>query len=77
MECLIANVDHIKFDIEVALDEQYGALPLPFPGMDSKIEKFSNYKLQINMRNVFRINCCSMPILFFKTRLPERSCMPF
>lgn len=35
MEYLIANVEHFKFDIEVALDEQYGALPLPFPGMDS------------------------------------------
>ncbi|XP_044735029.1 cleavage and polyadenylation specificity factor subunit 4 [Chrysoperla carnea] len=34
MELIVANVDHIKFDIEVALDEQYGALPLPFPGMD-------------------------------------------
>ncbi|KAJ8929323.1 hypothetical protein NQ314_018000 [Rhamnusium bicolor] len=34
MEFLVANVDHIKFDIEVALDEQFGALPLPFPGMD-------------------------------------------
>ncbi|KAF5277052.1 hypothetical protein FQA39_LY06290 [Lamprigera yunnana] len=37
MECLIATVDGIKFDIEIALDEQYGALPLPFPGMDKSI----------------------------------------
>lgn len=36
MECLVANVEHVVFDIETALDEQYGALPLPFPGMDSK-----------------------------------------
>lgn len=36
MECLVANVDHVTFDVETALDEQYGALPLPFPGMDSK-----------------------------------------
>lgn len=35
MEVIIANVDNYKFDIEIALDEQYGALPLPFPGMDS------------------------------------------
>ncbi|CAH1106094.1 unnamed protein product [Psylliodes chrysocephalus] len=34
MECIVSNVDHIKFDIEVALEEQYGALPLPFHGMD-------------------------------------------
>lgn len=36
MECLVANVDHVTFDVETALDEQYGALPLPFPGMDSE-----------------------------------------
>lgn len=35
MECIVADVENIRFDIEVALDEQYGALPLPFPGMDS------------------------------------------
>lgn len=35
MECIVANVDNMRFDIEVALDEQYGALPLPFTGMDS------------------------------------------
>lgn len=33
----MANVDHVIFEIETALDEQYGALPLPFPGMDSKL----------------------------------------
>lgn len=36
MEILVANVDHMKFDIDYALEQQYGALPLPFPGMDSK-----------------------------------------
>jgi hypothetical protein len=36
MEFIVANVDNMKFDIEVALEEQYGALPLPFAGMDSK-----------------------------------------
>lgn len=35
MECIVANVDNMQFDIETALDEQYGALPLPFTGMDS------------------------------------------
>lgn len=33
---LVANVDHIIFDVERALEEQRGAQPLPFPGMDSK-----------------------------------------
>jgi cleavage and polyadenylation specificity factor subunit 4 len=36
MEFIVANVDNMKFDIEVALEQQYGALPLPFAGMDSK-----------------------------------------
>jgi hypothetical protein len=36
MELIVANVEGMKFDIEVALEEQYGALPLPFAGMDSK-----------------------------------------
>lgn len=30
----MANVEHIQFDIEVALAQQLGAQPLPFPGMD-------------------------------------------
>lgn len=33
---VLTDVGNIKFDIEIALDEQYGALPLPFAGMDSK-----------------------------------------
>lgn len=45
MEVIVANVDHIKFDIDYALEEQYGALPLPFPGMDSKL--FSVHILQL------------------------------
>lgn len=36
MEILIANVENIEFKIERDLNEQYGALSLPFPGMDSK-----------------------------------------
>lgn len=36
MEFIVASVDSIRFDIETALEQQYGALPLPFPGMDSK-----------------------------------------
>lgn len=36
MELLVAGIDDIKFNVEVALDEQHGALPLPFSGMDSK-----------------------------------------
>lgn len=36
MDMIIANVDHIQFKIERDLNEQFGALPLPFPGMDSE-----------------------------------------
>lgn len=39
MEFIVAGVENIKFDIEVALEQQYGALPLPFSGMDSKFNK--------------------------------------
>lgn len=36
MEFIVAGVENMKFNIEIALEEQHGALPLPFPGMDSK-----------------------------------------
>lgn len=36
MDFIIANVEHLEFKIEHDLNEQYGSLPLPFPGMDSK-----------------------------------------
>ncbi|KAK2714492.1 cleavage and polyadenylation specificity factor subunit 4-like [Artemia franciscana] len=34
MEALIAPVSHLRFDIESALEQQTGAQPLPFAGMD-------------------------------------------
>ncbi|CAB3376528.1 Hypothetical predicted protein [Cloeon dipterum] len=34
MELIVANVSGHQFDIEVALEQQFGALPLPFTGMD-------------------------------------------
>uniref|UniRef100_A0A1B6DZ05 Cleavage and polyadenylation specificity factor subunit 4 n=1 Tax=Clastoptera arizonana TaxID=38151 RepID=A0A1B6DZ05_9HEMI len=37
MEFIVASVENITFDIEVALEMQYGALPLPFSGMDKSI----------------------------------------
>jgi hypothetical protein len=50
MDSLIAPINNIKFDIEVALEQQLGAQPLPFPGMDSK---FSLYKPSIGQCNSF------------------------
>lgn len=41
MDFIIANVEHIEFKIERDLNEQYGSLPLPFPGMDSKYLVFA------------------------------------
>ena len=34
MEDILAPVNDMIFDVEVALENQIGALPLPFPGMD-------------------------------------------
>lgn len=34
MEDVVAYAGNFRFDIEVALEQQLGALPLPFPGMD-------------------------------------------
>src|SRR5687767_13488537 len=34
MEDLVASVEEMTFDVEIALENQVGALPLPFPGMD-------------------------------------------
>ncbi|KAK2185144.1 hypothetical protein NP493_245g01021 [Ridgeia piscesae] len=34
MEDAVANAEDIRFDIELALEQQLGAQPLPFPGMD-------------------------------------------
>ncbi|OCT63968.1 cleavage and polyadenylation specificity factor subunit 4 [Xenopus laevis] len=34
MQELIACVDHLRFDLELAVEQQLGAQPLPFPGMD-------------------------------------------
>lgn len=35
MQEIIANSDGVMFDVEMALEQQLGAQPLPFPGMDS------------------------------------------
>ena len=40
MQEIVANVEDITFDIEIALEQQLGAHPLPFPGMDSTFLSF-------------------------------------
>lgn len=37
MQELVAGVEKIRFDLEVDVEQQRGAQPLPFPGMDSKL----------------------------------------
>lgn len=34
MQEVVANVNNVVFDIEVAMEQQLGVQPLPFPGMD-------------------------------------------
>nr|XP_002129809.1 cleavage and polyadenylation specificity factor subunit 4 [Ciona intestinalis] len=34
MQEVVANLDHVKFDLEYAIDQQLGVQPLPFTGMD-------------------------------------------
>ncbi|XP_014674230.1 PREDICTED: cleavage and polyadenylation specificity factor subunit 4-like [Priapulus caudatus] len=35
MQEVVAPVHNVKFDLEISLEQQLGAQPLPFPGMDS------------------------------------------
>ena len=37
MQEIICNVDDVIFDIEISLELQLGAQPLPFEGMDSTV----------------------------------------
>lgn len=46
MDFIIANVEHIEFKIERDLNEQYGSLPLPFPGMDSKYKTIFIFRFE-------------------------------
>jgi cleavage and polyadenylation specificity factor subunit 4 len=43
MEFVIANNENIPFRIETELNEQIGALPLPFSGMDKSTSAVCNY----------------------------------
>jgi len=43
MEDVIANIDDIRFEIEVALEEQIGIQPLPFPGMDKSASAICDF----------------------------------
>lgn len=37
MQELVAGMEKMRFDLEADVEQQRGARPLPFPGMDSKL----------------------------------------
>ena len=47
MQEVVANLDHVKFDLEYAIEQQLGVQPLPFTGMDSEYLTSSCYILFI------------------------------
>src|SRR5271156_6654539 len=52
MQEIIASVDGIVFDVELALEQQLGAQTLPFPGMDSK------FHIYIAVSHMLHPLCC-------------------
>lgn len=46
MQELISNVEHIRFELEMAVEQQLGAQPLPFPGMDKSGAAVCEYFLR-------------------------------
>ncbi|XP_076460160.1 cleavage and polyadenylation specificity factor subunit 4-like [Babylonia areolata] len=45
MQEIIAPVSNLRFDIEIAIEQQIGSLPLPFPGMDKSGASICTYYL--------------------------------
>lgn len=43
MDLLIANIENVQFKIEAELNDQIGAMPLPFSGMDKSTSAVCNY----------------------------------
>lgn len=43
MEFIISNTDNSHFKIEFELNDQIGALPLPFSGMDKSLSAVCNF----------------------------------
>ena len=59
MQDVVAPVSYIPFDIEASLEMQLGALPLPFPGMDSEWKLvLGNYPHEQNqIPSCYRFSC--------------------
>lgn len=43
MDFVIANIDNLHFKIEAELNDQIGALPLAFSGMDKSLSAVCNF----------------------------------
>lgn len=70
MELIIANTENTNFKIEYELNEQIGALPLPFSGMDkstSAVCTFFNAG-ELNFAEIFAEFCfVIMIVTYFRT----------
>ena len=58
MQEVIAPVSSIRFDIEIAIEQQIGSLPLPFPGMDSKISRLNQFCFGVYLHVLFVLCDC-------------------
>ncbi len=59
LQDLVANIDHLIFDVEVSLENQLGAQLLPFKGMDSQFLFFrlSSHFSREQEYNLFERTC--------------------
>lgn len=59
MELIIANTENTNFKIEYELNEQIGALPLPFSGMDKSTSAVCTFfNAGENAKNILREFYC-------------------
>lgn len=54
MDFIIASTDNSHFKIEYELNEQIGALPLPFSGMDKSTSAVCNFFNSGNLKFLLR-----------------------
>lgn len=76
MQDLVAPVTHIKFEMEVALDQQLGSQPLPFPGMDSEqtwLTVILCPKNKIIMHHIFQFKFIFQRKFLFIVQITKRS----
>lgn len=76
MQDLVAPVTHIKFEMEVALDQQLGSQPLPFPGMDSEqtwLTAILCPKNKIIMHHIFQFKFIFQRKFLFIVQITKRS----